>query len=105
MNHNKHVQLSSVNFKVAQDICSGISICKCTFLVQENNMKCDRRFRKENVKWLYCGHDEGSHEKQLYFLVNGHKHPHPFLQGKEKLVEIAAIKETLKENLGTKFVK
>jgi len=37
--------------------------------------------------------------------VNGHKHPHPFLQGKEKLVEIAAIKETLKENLGTKFVK
>jgi hypothetical protein len=37
--------------------------------------------------------------------VNGHKDLCPFLPGEEKLVEIAAIKETLKENLGTKFVK
>jgi hypothetical protein len=82
-------------------MCSEISICKCTSLVQENATRCDRRFRKENLKRLYCEHNEGSHKKQLYLLVNGHKDLYPFLQGEEKLAEIAAIKESL----GTKFVK
>jgi hypothetical protein len=47
---------------------------------------------------------KGAMKKQLYLLVNGHKDLYPFIQGEEKLVEIAAVKESLKEKLGTKFI-
>ena len=53
-----------------------------------------------------CGHNEGNHKKQLYFLMNGHKDLHPVLQEEgDKLAEMVAIKEVLKESLGKKFVK
>jgi hypothetical protein len=60
---------------------------------------------EKSVKRLYCGSSDGSHEKQLYLLVNGRRNLYPFHQGEEKLAETADIKETLKESLGAKFVK